>query len=94
MDPIERVQDGMHVVDVTGGRVGTVAEVRFGDREPEAEAGLPRPGAELLLRIGYVRVDTGGLFGDDTYFTGDEIIAVERDTVHITQRITVERARL
>ena len=47
---------------------------------------LPRQRRELLERIGYVKVDAGGLLGDDTYFCADDIIAVQRDTVHITHR--------
>jgi hypothetical protein len=89
MDPIERVQHGMRVVDATGSSVGTVAEVRFGDREARhsgSAQAVSRRRAELLERIGYVKVDTGGLSGDDSYFSADDIIAVQRDTVHITRR--------
>jgi hypothetical protein len=47
--------------------------------------GPQRRAGELLERIGYVKVDAA-LAGDDVYFSPDDIIAVQRDTVHITRR--------
>lgn len=105
MDPIQRVREGMRVLDATGNCLGTVAEVRVIDsgtaaaatgQAPENHSGSPtrdvghgqapqRAAGELLERIGYVKVDAA-LAGDDVYFSPDDIIAVQRDTVHITQR--------
>jgi hypothetical protein len=107
MDPIERVREGMRVLDATGCCIGTVAEVHFSCRraatttgEPPASGSgllrskvrnlrtieLPRQRAQLLERIGYFRVDNGGQLGDDSHFSEDDIIAVQRETVHITHR--------
>jgi hypothetical protein len=92
MDPIERVREGMRVLDATGSSVGTVAEVRFNGRgattaagqSPDHGGGATRPRTTLLERIGYVTVDAGEPLGDPTVFCADDIIAVQCDTVHIT----------
>ena len=91
MDPIERVREGMRVLDATGSRVGTVAEVRFNGWEAMTAAGQSpddgdgvMPRTTLLERIGYVRVDVGEPLGDHPVFSADDIIAVQCDTVHIT----------
>ena len=94
MDPIERVREGMRVLDATGGSVGTVADVRFNGREvtttagqsPDHGGGVKRPRTTLLERIGYVTVDAAEPLDDPTVFSADDIIAVQRDTVHITRR--------
>ena len=87
MDPIERVREGMRVLDATGSSVGTVAEVRFNGREATAAADRPdgvMPRTTLLERVGYVKVDAGEPLGDHTVFSADDIIAVQSDAVHIT----------
>ena len=92
MDQIERVREGMRVLDATGGSVGTVADVRFNGREvtttagqsPDHGGGVKRPRTTLLERIGYVRVDVEEPLGDHPVFSADDIIAVQCDTVHIT----------
>jgi hypothetical protein len=104
MNPIERVREGMRVLDATGNCVGTVAEV-CSDRPGVTTTGpspdhdsrlqssnvrgmrpieLPRASAQLLQRIGYVTVHTGEPLGDHLFFSEDEIITVQRDTVYIT----------
>ncbi|QOR70103.1 PRC-barrel domain-containing protein [Ruania alkalisoli] len=49
-----------------------------------------RPGSlddtvrERLARLGFVRIDSSGLFHRDRYTTSDEIAAVEDDAVHLS----------
>jgi len=45
---------------------------------------MPEQGRERLARLGYVRIDTRGLFSRDRFAAGDEIARVVDDRVHLT----------
>lgn len=64
---------------VDGGLVGDVAQA-FGGGEPD----VPQERAERMLRLGYIKIDTKGLFAGDLYAAADRVDRVERDTVHLT----------
>jgi hypothetical protein len=51
---------------------------------------VPGPYAERLLRVGFVKVSRKGLFTGCAYVPGDEIEAVDEDTV----RLGVDREQL
>ncbi|UFU02537.1 hypothetical protein LQF12_13720 [Ruania suaedae] len=57
--------------------VGNVADALRIDSLPEAAR-------ERLMRVGFVRVDSSGLFHRDRYAASDEIGAVKDDAVHLT----------
>jgi hypothetical protein len=90
--PIEQVFEGMRVVDSAGNEVGKVEFVKMGDpeaitiqgQEPDLLPPLPRPLAERLLRVGYVKVDRRGIFAGDAYVPATDIDRVEGDTVHLS----------
>jgi hypothetical protein len=89
----------MRVVDAAGNEVGEVAVVKMGDPEAVTTQGqvmdldepllevekpnLPRPLAERLLRIGFIKVDRKGLFRRDAYVGADQIAKVDSGTVHL-----------
>ena len=50
------------------------------DNEPD----LPASTAERLLRTGFVRIDSKGLFARDVYVSADGVARVEGETVHLT----------
>lgn len=52
----------------------------FGAADPT----LPDAEAARLLRLGYVRVDSSGLFSGDTYVGADQIAGVTDETVRLT----------
>ena len=52
----------------------------FGASDPA----VPDAEAARLLRLGYVRIDTAGLFASDTYAASDQIQRVADDTVYLT----------
>jgi hypothetical protein len=90
--PIEEVFEGMRVVDAHGDEVGKVEFVKMGDpeaitiqgQEPDLLPPLPRPIAERLLRVGYVKVDRKGIFAGDAYVPATDIDRIEGDTVHLS----------
>jgi hypothetical protein len=90
--PIEKVYEGMRVVDVNGEEVGTVEFVKLGDpqavsvqsEDPDVMPDVPRPFASRLLLTGYLKVDRKGLFARDAYVSATEIDAVQEDTVRLT----------
>ena len=85
--PIEKVFEGMRVVDANGKEIGKVEFVKMGDPDAvttkgEDEALRPnvlQPFADRLLRIGYIKVDRRGLFARDVYAAATEIDRVEDD---------------
>jgi len=89
--PIEKVYEGMKVVDVNGEEVGKVQFVKLGDpqavsvqgEDPDVVPDVPRPFASRLLLTGYLKVDRKGLFARDAYVSATEIDAVEGDTVRL-----------
>ena len=89
--PIEKVYEGMKVVDVNGEEVGTVEFVKLGDpravslrgEDPDVMPDVPRPFAARLMLTGYLKVDRKGLFAHDAYVSATEIDAVEDDTVRL-----------
>jgi hypothetical protein len=89
--PIEKVYEGMRVVDANGEEVGKVEFVKLGDPQAASIQGqdedlmpaLPPPFAERLLRIGYALVDRKGLFARDAYIAATDIERVEGDTVYL-----------
>jgi hypothetical protein len=93
--PIEKVREGMRVIDADGKDVGKVTFVKLGDPEAITTQGqdtglnepqLPRPFAERLLRVGFVKVDRKGLFASDAYVAPNEIERVDGETVHLSVR--------
>ena len=67
--------------------------VKLGDpdavttRGQETVGGEPRIGGEpreLLLRVGFVKVDRTGLLRPDAYVAADQIDRVEGDIVHLS----------
>jgi hypothetical protein len=89
--PIDKVVEGMRVVDADGDEVGKVEFVKLGDPQAVTIAGqdlgampdLPRELAERLLRTGYLRVDRKGFFAKDAYVSATDIDRVEGDTVYL-----------
>jgi hypothetical protein len=89
--PIEKVVEGMRVVDADGDEVGKVEFVKMGDPEAVTIEGqdlgalpkLPRELAERLLRTGYLRVDRKGFLAKDAYVSATDIERVVGDTVHL-----------
>jgi hypothetical protein len=112
--PIERVREGMTVIDLNGEDLGKVEYVQMGDPEAVTTEGndLPEPGLlgrvaiafagderepevaeplrSQLLRIGFIKVDGGGWFGDDRYVRSDQIASISGDTV----RLSISKHRL
>jgi hypothetical protein len=89
--PIEKVFEGMRVVDVNGDEVGKVELVKMGDPEAVTIQGqdedlmpqVPHPFAERLLRVGFLRVDRKGILARDAYVAAPEIDRVEGDIVYL-----------
>jgi hypothetical protein len=87
--PIEKVFEGMRVVDANGKEIGKVDFVKMGDpdavttrgQDEGARPNVPPPFADRLLRIGYIKVDRKGLFARDVYAAASEIDRVEDDPV-------------
>jgi len=87
--PIEKVFEGMRVVDASGKEIGEVDFVKMGDpdavttrgQDEETRPNVPPPFADRLLRIGYIKVDRKGLFARDAYAAASEIDRVEDDPV-------------
>lgn len=89
---ITLVREGMPVVDVHGEKLGKVKDVHLGD--PDAvtaegqetvldDDGPPASAAHWLARTGYVRIHKG-IFGGDSWASGDDIASVDDDeTVHL-----------
>ncbi|WP_298456777.1 hypothetical protein [uncultured Cellulomonas sp.] len=68
----------------SSGLVGAVADAFVGG------GGLPEQEQERLVRLGFVRIDAGGVFSGDRYAASDEIAAVTQDAV----QLSVARDRL
>lgn len=51
----------------------------FGGEEPK----LPDEHAHQLLRIGFVKIDSQGVFNRDAYASADQIERVDGDVVHL-----------
>jgi hypothetical protein len=89
--PIEKVHEGMKVVDVNGDEVGRVEFVKLGDpqaisiqgEDPDLMPDVPSPFAARLLLTGYLKVDRKGIFARDAYVSATEIDRVEDNTVHL-----------
>ncbi|GAB3887631.1 general stress protein [Terrabacter terrigena] len=89
--PIEKVYEGMAVVDVNGEEVGKVEFVKLGDPQaisiqdegPDVMPDVPRPFAERLLLTGFLKVDRKGLFARDAYVSATEVDVVEDGTVRL-----------
>jgi hypothetical protein len=87
--PIEKIFEGMRVVDANGKEIGKVDFVKMGDpgavttrgQDEGARPNVPPPFADRLLRIGYIKVDRKGLFARDVYAAASEIDRVEDDPV-------------
>ncbi|MCW2739525.1 MAG: hypothetical protein JWN97_4169, partial [Nocardioides sp.] len=89
--PIEKVYEGMKVVDVNGEEVGKVEFVKLGDpqaitiqgEDPDVVPDVPGPFAARLLLTGYLKVDRKGLFARDAYVSATEVDRVEDNTVRL-----------
>jgi hypothetical protein len=64
--------------DQPGGPVAWIAEAFRGDSEMSQQA------QEHLVRVGYVRVDAGGMFSGHRYVEADQIAAVAGDQVRLS----------
>jgi hypothetical protein len=106
--PIERIQEGMKVIDLNGDDLGKVEYIQMGDPQAATTEGndLPEPGLlgrvaiafagderepevheplrSQLLRIGFIKVDGGGLLAEDRYVRSDQIARVSGDTVTLS----------
>ncbi|MBC7291397.1 MAG: PRC-barrel domain-containing protein [Actinotalea sp.] len=89
---ITLVREGMPVVDVNGEKLGKVKDVRLGDpgavtgegQTPVDDDGPPASAAHHLARTGYLRIHKG-LFGGDSWVSGDDVASVDDDeTVHLS----------
>jgi hypothetical protein len=76
-DPEAATEEGQHV-GAPSNWADRIAEA-FGAADPA----VPAPEAARLLRTGYVRIDTAGLFAGDTYASADQIAHVEGDLVEL-----------
>jgi hypothetical protein len=65
-----------------------VAEGPLGAQVPDED--LPREGRDALVRQGYIRIDSAGLFAKDRYATADQVARVGEDGVVLS----VEREAL
>ena len=105
---IERIGEGMAVIDLNGDSLGKVEYVQMGDPQAATTEGndLPEPGLigsvaiafagderepdvseplrSQLLRIGFIKVDGGGLLAEDRYVRSDQIAGVNGDTVTLS----------
>lgn len=63
--------------DTGGGLVDDLARAVSGGPD------VPQQYAERLLRIGYIKIDSKGLFKSDCYAGADRVERVEGDTVHL-----------
>lgn len=100
---IERVYEGMRVVDAQGDDIGKVEFVKMGDADAVTTQGnrigpaagvtpldsdydepeVPQPMRDNLLRVGFIKVDSAGLFDTDRYVQADAIQSVDGDCVCI-----------
>lgn len=60
------------------GLLGAIAEAFGGGGD------VPEQAQERLVRLGYVRIDASGMFSGSKYVAGDEIAAVDGDTVRLS----------
>ena len=58
-----------------------VVQGPLGGQIPDDE--LPRSERDRLIREGYIRIDSAGLFASDRYATADQIVAVEGGSVQL-----------
>lgn len=84
--PLARLSPGMAVVDAAGAGVGRVTAVQppgTGVR-PDAVAGT----AEVLMAIGYLRIDGTGFLTNDVYAAADQIADVtDGDPAEVRLRV-------
>jgi hypothetical protein len=59
-----------------------VAEGPMGAQIPDDD--LPRDRRDVLIRQGYIRIDSAGLFAADRYATADQLSQVADDTVQLS----------
>lgn len=76
-DPEAATEEGQRA-DTPGSFADRITAA-FGAADPT----LPDAEAARLLRLGYVRVDTSGLFATDTYVGADQIAGVTDETVRL-----------
>jgi len=90
----------MDVLDLEGEKVGSVSEIKMGDPnaltaqgqvtgldEPYLDAirpTLPGPLAERLLRVGYIKITSRGLFRRPLYASAEQIDRVDSGAVHLS----------
>jgi hypothetical protein len=88
--PIEKILEGMPVIDSEANEIGKVVVVKTGDPDAVTTVGqdvdkkpaVAPPFADRLVRIGYLKVDRKGLFARDVYVAATEIDHVEEDAVY------------
>lgn len=61
-----------------GGLVGEVADVLG------AGTDLPAQHAERMMRVGYIKIDSKGLFKSDCFAAADHLDRVEDDVLHLS----------
>ena len=97
---VERVREGMKVIDSNGDDIGSVEYIKMGDPEAVTARGnesspgepvwpeddepqVPEPIRSDLLRVGFIKVDTGDFFDRDLYFRADVVESVTDEAVRI-----------
>lgn len=60
--------------------LGALIAKTFGAGEP----GVPPSEAARMVRLGFLKVDTKGLFARDVYVAADQVANVRQDTVELT----------
>jgi hypothetical protein len=95
--PIDRVREGMIVVDAAGEELGIVAYVRRSGSQAvtteatadtEHEPKGPEPERSELVRSGFIKVDGSVLAGAERYVKSDRIAEVSGNTVRLTLLIS------
>lgn len=79
-DPAAEASSGRHEAPAAEerGLLGAVVDFLAGGTE------LPRADRLRLLRLGYLRVDTGAVINRDKYADARQVGSVEGDVVHLT----------
>lgn len=80
-DPDAVTTEGQTTGDTDAGIPSRVAEAFVGGAEPH----LGPSAGERLRRLGFVKIDSKGLFSKDRYAAAEDIARVEADTVHLAK---------
>jgi hypothetical protein len=97
---LERVREGMKVIDSAGDAVGKVSYVQLADPDAavvdedlgDADTSIlgifdpndDRTVTERMAQRGYIRIDAAGFFEGDKYVLADDVAGVEGDVVRLS----------